>query len=233
MKTILIAGAGKGIGLRTAELLSEQYKLITLSKSASEALDRLNTQFHQVDVANDSLDGMDNMPGELHGLVYCPGSINLKPFHRLKPEDFLEDYRQNVVGAVTLIQKVLPQLKQAGGASIVLFSTVAAKVGMPFHASVAAAKSAVEGLTKSLAAELAGSNIRVNAIAPSLTDTSLAASLLSTPEKREAAARRHPLQRVGTTDDMAQLAAFLLGPQSSWITGQVIGVDGGLGSVRV
>ena len=136
------------------------------------------------------------------------------------------------MGAVSLVQKLLPNLKRAGGASIVLFSTVAAKLGMPFHTSVAASKAAVEGLAKSLAAELASSKIRVNVIAPSLTDTPLAANLLNTAEKKEAAGKRHPLQRVGTAEEMAQLVSFLLSDNSSWITGQVIGVDGGMGSLK-
>jgi NAD(P)-dependent dehydrogenase (short-subunit alcohol dehydrogenase family) len=151
----------------------------------------------------------------------------------LTSQDFLNDFQQNILGAVNLIQKVLPALKKAEGASIVLYSTVAVKAGMPFHASVAAAKGAVEGLSRSLAAEFAASRIRVNVVAPSLTDTPLASALLNTPEKKEAAGKRHPLQRVGTAEDMAKLTNFLLSDDSGWITGQVIGADGGLGSLRV
>ena len=148
-------------------------------------------------------------------------------------QDFENDFSQNVLGAVAILQKILPNLKKANGASIVLFSTVAAKLGMPFHSSIAAAKGAIEGLAKSLAAELAAANIRVNVIAPSLTDTPLAGPLLSTPEKREAAAKRHPLQRVGTPEEIAQMIEFLLSDKSSWITGQIIGIDGGMGSLKV
>ena len=232
MKHIIIAGAGKGIGLKTAELLKDTNQLFTIARNNTPELSALSTRFYQLDLVTDNLDALNDLPETIHGLVYCPGSINLKPFNRLTVQDFLNDFNQNVLGAVSLVQKLLPNLKRAGGASIVLFSTVAAKLGMPFHASVAASKAAVEGLAKSLAAELTSVKIRVNVIAPSLTDTPLAASLLNTEEKKEAAGKRHPLQRVGTAEEMAQLVSFLLSDNSSWITGQVIGVDGGMGSLR-
>ncbi len=232
MKNIIIAGAGKGIGLKTAELLQGQNQLFTIARNNTPELSALPTTFYQLDLAKDNLDALNDLPETIDGLVYCPGSINLKPFNRLTAQDFLNDFNQNVLGAVSLVQKLLPNLKRAGGASIVLFSTVAVKLGMPFHASVAASKAAVEGLAKSLAAELASAKIRVNVIAPSLTDTPLAANLLNSEEKKEAAGKRHPLQRVGTAEEMAQLVSFLLSDNSSWITGQVIGVDGGMGSLR-
>lgn len=231
MKNILIVGAGKGIGLATAELLKD-HNLITISRNSTKELDDLDTQFFELDVSKDDFSELF-LPEELHGLVFCPGSINLRPFNRLTEEDFLADFNQNFMGAVRTIQKCLPILKKSKSASIVLFSTVAAKVGMPFHTSIAASKGAIEGFAKSLAAELAAANVRVNVIAPSLSDTSLASQLLSTEEKRAASAKRHPLQRIGSPNDSAQLVQFLLSDNSSWMTGQVIGLDGGLGNIKL
>ncbi|MEC5156711.1 SDR family NAD(P)-dependent oxidoreductase [Chryseobacterium sp. MP_3.2] len=231
MKNILIIGAGKGIGLHSAQLLREE-NLYTISRNLTPELEALNTKFYEGDIATDDLSDLE-LPQELHGLVYCPGSINLKPFSRFSQEDFLTDFHQNFLGAVKIIQKCLPLLKKSGGASIVLFSTVAAKVGMPFHTSIAASKGALEGFSRSLAAEVASNKIRVNVIAPSLSDTDLAEQLLSTEDKRAAGAKRHPLQRIGTADDSAQAVEFLLSDKSSWITGQVIGIDGGLGSLKL
>jgi NAD(P)-dependent dehydrogenase (short-subunit alcohol dehydrogenase family) len=175
----------------------------------------------------------DHLPESLQGLVYCPGTIRLRPFHRLSDNDFLEDFTINVLGAVKAIRASLPLLKKSSsGASIVLFSTVAVQTGMPFHASIASAKGAIEGLTRSLAAELAPS-IRVNAIAPSLTETPLAQSLLSNDQKRQMAADRHPLKRFGQPEDIANLTVFLLDPGTSWITGEIFHVDGGMSAVRL
>jgi NAD(P)-dependent dehydrogenase (short-subunit alcohol dehydrogenase family) len=181
-----------------------------------------------------SLDMSDSgwIPDPLHGLVYCPGTINLKPVQRITPDELSHDFNINAAGAFRMISASLKKLKAASGASIVLFSTVAVQTGMPYHVSVAAAKGAVEGMARSLAAELASSQIRVNVIAPSLTDTPLASPLLSTPEKKEAAAKRHPLGRFGNPADIASAALFLLSGQSSWITGQIIGVDGGMSTLR-
>jgi NAD(P)-dependent dehydrogenase (short-subunit alcohol dehydrogenase family) len=172
------------------------------------------------------------LPEVLHGVAYCPGTINLKPFHRLTTADFQQDFMVNVLGAVEVLQAVMSRLKKANGASVVLYSTVAVKVGMGFHASIAVAKGAIEGLAKSLAAEWAPANIRVNVVAPSLTDTPLAQNLLATDEKKDAAGKRHPIARVGTAADMAAASLFLLSPGSSWVTGQVLGVDGGMGSLK-
>lgn len=171
-------------------------------------------------------------PTALDGLVYFPGTISLKPFHRITAEDFLRELQVNLLGAVACLQSALPALKAAPRASVVLFSTVAVAQGMPFHASIAAAKGAVEGLALSLAAEWAP-KIRVNVIAPSLTDTTLAGALLADETKRAAAAKRHPMQSVGNADEMAALVGFLLSDHSAFMTGQVLRPDGGLSSVRL
>ncbi|MFO7645196.1 MAG: SDR family oxidoreductase [Desulfosarcina sp.] len=171
------------------------------------------------------------IPAELAGLVYCPGTITLRPFQRLTCDDFLTELQTNLLGAVGAIQACLPALKKAPSAAIVLFSTVAVQTGMPFHSSIASAKGAVEGLTRALAAEFAP-RIRVNAIAPSLVDTRLSADLLSSDQKRQAAAERHPLRRIGTPRDVAGLALYLLGEEAGWITGQIFHVDGGMGALK-
>jgi len=233
MKNYLVVGAGKGIGLKTIELLKEQNQVYAITRNATPELESTGAKIFLMDVSKDSLDQLDALPDTLHGLAFCPGSINLKPFQRLTAQDFVNDFQQNVIGAVAVLQKVLPAIKKSGQAGVVLYSTVAVGSGMPFHASVAASKGAIEGLARSLAAEWAASKIRVNVIAPSLTDTPLAGALLNTPEKKEAAGKRHPLQRVGSAEDIARLTCFLMGDESSWITGQVIGADGGLGTLRV
>lgn len=231
MKNIVVVGAGRGIGLATVKALQNE-TLFSISHQLTNELADFNTAFYPLDAAKDDLALLADLPEVIHGIVYCPGSINLRPFNRLTAQDFLNDFQQNVLGAIAVIQYLLARLKKADGASIVLFSSVAVKMGMPFHASIAAAKGAVEGLAKSLAAELATSKIRVNVIAPSLTDTPLASALLSSDEKREAAAKRHPLNSIGSADEIGQLVAFLIQDNSRWITGQVIGVDGGIGSLK-
>jgi 3-oxoacyl-[acyl-carrier protein] reductase len=234
MKNIIVIGAGNGIGLDLVKKLThEKNQVFAITRSQSDALDATSARVIVRNVVSEGFEDLGNFPEEIHGVVYCPGSIMLKPFNRIKKEEFIADYEQNVLGAISTIQYFLPQMKKSEGASVVLFSTVASKLGMPFHASIASAKGAVEGLGKSLAAELASVKIRVNVIAPSLTDTNLASGLLNTPEKREAAANRHPIKRVGSSEDMSALAQFLLSDAASWITGQIIGVDGGLGSLKV
>ena len=171
------------------------------------------------------------LPDQLDGIAYCPGSINLKPFARIKPEDFQADFSLQVVGAIKVLQAIAPRLKTSENASVVFFSTVAVRLGFNFHSQVSASKGAIEGLTRSLAAEWAP-QIRVNCIAPSITDTPLASKLLGTDEKKEANAQRHPLKKIGTPEDIAAMAAFLLSDQSSWMTGQILNLDGGLSSIK-
>ncbi|MFD2788005.1 SDR family NAD(P)-dependent oxidoreductase [Hymenobacter rubripertinctus] len=232
-KNILLVGASSGIGLATAQLLSKLgAHLYTASRHESAELAELNTTFLPLDVTQPLGTALDALPEVLHGVVYCPGSIKLRPFERIPVADFQADFQLNVLGAVQVLQACMKRLKKAEGASVVLFSTVAADTGMAFHASIATAKAAVEGLTRALAAEYAASNIRVNCVAPSLTDTPLAAALLSTPEKQEAGAKRHPLQRIGQPQDLAYMTSFLLSDHSSFITGQVMPVDGGMGRLK-
>jgi NAD(P)-dependent dehydrogenase (short-subunit alcohol dehydrogenase family) len=174
---------------------------------------------------------LDFLPDSIDGFAYCVGTINLKPFARIKPEDFITDFQLQVVGALKIIQAMLQKLKAVDQASVVLFSTVAVQLGFNFHTQVATSKGAIEGFTKAFAAEFAP-KIRINCIAPSLTDTPLAATLLSTPEKRDANAQRHPLKATGTPQDIANMAEFLLSEKSSWITGQIFHVDGGMSAIK-
>ena len=229
-KNIIIVGASSGIGEGLVKKMSEKNTIFAYSRSKRNMDENQNVQFKSLDVTAEKID-LGELPDVIDGLVYCPGTINLKPFRRLTEEDFVNDFRVNVTGAIKIIQQIYPNLRKSQSASIVMFSTVAVSVGMNFHSTVAASKGAVEGLVKSLAAEFAP-KIRVNAIAPSLTDTPLAESLLSTDSRRENSANMHPLKRVGNIDDQVNAAIFLLGSESSWITGQILHVDGGLSTIK-
>lgn len=230
MKNYVIIGGSSGIGKAIVDTLESEGDNILATYNLNHADDRDQVKYHKLDVTSDSLD-IENFPEEIHGIAYCPGSINLKPFHRLKEEDYISDFQLQVVGATKIIKQLLPRLKKAGSASIVLFSSVAVQSGFTFHAQVSISKGAIEGLTRALAAELSPS-IRVNAIAPALTDTSLAGKLLSTPEKVQYHADKNPLKRVGSPQDIAEAAVYLLKDKSSWVTGQIMKVDGGFGSLR-
>ena len=230
MKNIVVVGGTKGIGESIVRLLTGN-NVFVIARTETDFRGASNVRFIPANVTTDNLD-LAMFPEVIDGIVYCPGSINLKPFHRLSVDDFLVDWQTNFMGAVKVLQQLLPNVKRAETASIVLFSTVAVSTGMPFHASIAAAKGAVEGLTRSLAAELAP-KVRVNCIAPSLTQTPLADKLVNTPEKIEGGGKRHPLQRIGQPGDIAEMACFLLSPKSSWITGQIMHVDGGMSALKV
>lgn len=229
-KNILLIGGSKGIGLATAKLLAEEHNIFVISRT-SEGLADLGVDYQQFDVTKDDVSSLE-LPEVIDGLVFFPGSIILRPFHMLKASTFAEDMELNFFSLVKIVQQLLPRLKRSKSASLIFFSTVAVKVGMPFHTSIAAAKGAVEGFSKSLAAELAPA-IRVNVIAPSLTNTSLAGKLLSSDEKIEKMGDRHPLKRVGEAEDIANMVVFLLSEKSSWMTGQVLGVDGGLSGINL
>lgn len=232
MKNYLIIGASSGIGKAlAAQLVSEGNKVWGTYHTTNDDLAE-GVEYFPLDVEKPfDLSLFTTIPEVLDGLVYCPGTINLKPFKRIHPEDFAADLDLQVLGAIRTIQAALPTLKKSTQASIVMFSTVAVQTGFTFHTQVAVSKGAIEGLTRSLAAELAPS-VRVNAIAPSLTDTPLASEMLSTDQKKESHALRHPLKRVGAAEDLAQAAAFLLSEKSSWITGQILPVDGGMSTIK-
>ena len=230
MGKYVVVGGSQGIGESVvAKLISQGHQVINLSRNPCGVHGVENIQY---DVLETNEGVLNAISGPIDGLVYCPGSINLKPFHRLMAGDFEKDFQINVLGAVQVIQGCLTALKASSNASIVLFSTVAVQTGMGFHASIASSKGAIEGLTRSLAAEFSSFKIRVNAIAPSLTQTPLANALLNSDEKIEAAGKRHPLGRVGQPTDIANMALFLLNPENSWITGQILKVDGGMGDLR-
>lgn len=231
MKNILVIGGSSGIGEMLTNTLAEAgHQIYATYHQHSKDSQNSNIHYSFLNVMEGEFD-FDFLPDRLDGFVYCPGSINLKPFSRIKPEAFEEDYKLQVVGAVKVLQSILSKLKAAQNASIVFFSTVAVQLGFNFHTQVAASKGAIEGLTRSLAAELAPT-IRVNAIAPSLTDTPLAEKLLSSDEKKKANAERHPLKKIGTPKDIADMASFLLSDNSSWMTGQVLHLDGGMSSIK-
>lgn len=225
----LMVGASRGIGRSIAERLVAQGRpVITVARSPATVYGVVD--HWTCDVVQDGLP-TGRLPDSLAGMVYCPGTIDLKPLRSMRVEDMDLAWRVNVLGAFRCAQATADRLRKSPGSAMLFFSTVAVHQGMAFHASVASAKGGVEGLVRSLAAELAPS-VRVNAIAPSLTATPLAEKLLPTPEKAKALAERNPMKRLGTTDDMAAMAVMLLGPDAGWVTGQVIAVDGGMSVLR-
>ena len=231
MKNYLVIGGSSGIGKSLTNTLAESgHQVYATYNQHPQEEETPNIHYSFLDVMEENLN-LDFLPDTLDGIAYCPGSINLKPFARIKPAAFEEDYKLQVLGAIKVLQAGFSRLKAAENASVVLFSTVAVQLGFNFHTQVAASKGAIEGLTRSLAAEWAPA-IRVNAIAPSLTDTPLAGQLLSTIEKKEANAQRHPLKKIGSPEDISDMAAFLLSDKSSWMTGQVLHIDGGMSSIK-
>tara|TARA_B110000014_G_C20102894_1_gene579357 strand:- start:623 stop:1321 length:699 start_codon:yes stop_codon:yes gene_type:complete len=226
MKNYLIVGGSSGIGKEIVNILMNKESsnvFATYNKNLKK--NHPNVNFFKFNSLKEELD-LVTLPEKLHGLVYCPGSINLKPFHRFTEHDFLQDFKLQVLGATKIIRNVLPKLKNAENASIVLFSTIAVQNGFNFHSLVSTSKGAIEGLTRSLSAEFAP-NIRVNAVAPSLTNTTLASKFLNSSEKIKLHSEKNPLKKIGSAKNIAEAATYLLTDKSSWVTGQILHVDGG------
>lgn len=231
MANILVVGGSRGIGRALVERLLQQHHAVWLACRDPDAASDLHAAIRFRWHAGEEAFPAEMLPERLHGLAYCPGNITLKPFARLSVQDFQHDWQLNCLGAISAVQACLPVLNAAERAAIVLFSSVAAQTGLRFHAATATVKAAIEGLTRSLAAELAPT-ITVNAIAPALIDTSLAASLLQTDSKRQAIAERNPMHQIGHPDTVAELALWLLTTTHPFMTGQVLSVDGGLSRLR-
>jgi NAD(P)-dependent dehydrogenase (short-subunit alcohol dehydrogenase family) len=230
MQNFLIIGGSSGIGLALTQKISLEQKVISTYNNTLPTLSNNNVSYNKLNVLDENIN-LDFLPDVIDGLVYCPGAINLKPFARIQAKDFIDDYNLQVIGAIKVIQACLPKLKNSANPSIVLFSTVAVQTGFNFHSIVSCSKGAIEGLTRALSAEFAP-KIRVNCIAPSITKTPLANSILNTPEKIEANAQRHPLKKVGEAEDIANAAHFLLTNNSSWMTGQILHIDGGMSTIK-
>lgn len=226
MKKILVVGGNSGIGEAFVKKVIEDSEVICLNRKGM-SWEHQNLSSYTFDAMEDDLPIQDN----IDSLVYFPGSINLKPFKNLTDKDFLNDLEVNLFGAIKTIRKALPLLNKNGKSSIVLFSTVAVALGMPYHTSVSAAKGAIEGFAKSLASELAP-HIRVNVVAPSIVDTPLASRILSNEKSIENAKNRHPLKSIGEANDIASMVNFIMSDDAKWITGQVFHIDGGMSSIK-
>lgn len=231
MKTFLVIGGSSGIGKQIVEDLIEQEHNVYATYNSSNINDlQVGAKWSRLNVREEI--SLEFLPEKIDGLVYCPGAINLLPFHRLKENEIITDFELQVLGAVKCIQSALPYLKKSESSSIVLFSSVAVNKGFNFHSLVGISKGAIEGLIKSLAAEFAP-KIRVNAIAPSITNTPLASRLLSSEQKVLANSERHPLKRIGQPKDISSMVKFLLTEEASWISGQILAIDGGLSSIKI
>ena len=215
-KTLLI-GANSTI----AKALQENSDREFLTFSRSEGTLNLDGDLSELDGVSD-----------IDGLVYFPGTINLKPFTMLKDDDYLDDFKINVLGAAKVVKKVINKLKDSNGASVVFVSSVAANLGLPFHASIAASKSALEGMSRALAAEYANAKVCFNLVAPSLTKTNLSTNLLKTERLVEASKERNPMKEIGEPEKIAKTIDFLLDAHNNWMTGQVIHIDGGMNNLK-
>ncbi len=227
MRNIVIIGGSKGIGSAILLQQLENNKVYNISRSAPD-ITHPNLIHYPISILEDDLPEIE----AVDVLIYCPGSITLKPILSLNLDDFRNDFEINVIGAVKVIQKYLPTLKKGNNPSIVLFSTVAAKLGMPFHASIATAKAGIEGLVKSLGAELA-SVVRVNAIAPTITETSLSANILRNERMKENMMERHPMKSYLKPNEVAEMANYLISENAKSISGQVFEMDYGIVSFKL
>ena len=229
-KNIFMVGGSSGIGLSLIKQISSKNNIYSASRNQNN-LNDYNVKHIKYDSVNDLEIDTSILPDKIDGFVYCPGSINLRPFNTLKIESFIEDFNINFLGAIKSLKIILPLMQKSDNSSIVFFSTVAVSTGMPFHSSISSSKGAIEGLTRSLAAEFAP-KIRVNSIAPSIVKTNLSEKFLNSDLKIEKASERHPLGRIGKVEEISKLTSYLLSDDSSWVTGQVINIDGGIGSIR-
>lgn len=227
MDKILIIGGSSGIGHEIIERLPAENIVINFSRTPPTAT-HPNLTHHEIDVLTDEIPLIEGV----NKIIYCPGSINLKPITSLTEEDFLNDFSINILGAVRVVKTYVRALKKMENASILFFSTVAVAQGMPFHSSVAVSKAGIEGLTKSLAAELAP-HIRVNCIAPTAVNTPLASHLFRNEKSIENIKNRHPLQIILEPEDIAETAIFLTSGKARAITGQIVGIDAGLSSLKL
>jgi 3-oxoacyl-[acyl-carrier protein] reductase len=226
-KTYLFAGASSAIAKEAASQLKQKgHRVIGISTKDTNPL---YDEFYQIEKYD--FTAFPEIEDRIDGLVYFPGTINLKPFTRLTQAEFVTDFQINSLGAVAFVQAYLNNIKKTPNASIVFLSSVAASIGLPFHASIAMAKASIEGLTKSLAAEFAPS-IRVNCVAPSLVNTPMGDKFINTPDKMEQMKKRNPLQKIGNPTDVANAIVFLLSDESAWVTGQVIAIDGGMSKIK-
>ena len=226
MKNIVIIGGTKGIGKAVVSEVVDNNNVVCLSRNQTD-FSHDNYTFHNFDALVDDYPDFESVDC----LIYCPGSINLKPISTLSLDDFRNDFELNVIGAVRAIKKYLNLLKKSGSASILLFSTVATKLGMPYHASVSVAKSGIDGLVKTLGSELAP-KVRINAIAPTITNTELASKILRNDKVIENMVERHPLKKILSSNEVAKMASFLISEDASSISGQIFNMDAGIVSFK-
>lgn len=231
-KNYVIIGGSTGIGLSLVKSLSKEKEnsIYVFSRTEKELKKYDNVYHYPLDVLSSPIEWPNTLTETVDGLAYFPGNIRLKPFSSISSDEYLEDLKLNLFGAINAIQRFFPNIKKGRG-SIVLISTIAAKIGLPFHTSIAASKGALEGFALSLAAEVAPF-VRVNVIAPSLVRTSLSEKFISTEEKLSTTAKRHALQRIGEPEEIAAMAEYLMSSAASWITGQIFHIDGGMSSLK-